>query len=259
MIHTYLIRKWPARCHTWKGLAIPVLIAILTISCEKQRVIEGNPASLQVFNATDDGLELRANLTGRHPIPYFNTLKIDNRKVAKMLISDAEVPVAFYAGADTLPQNTPVWNNNMRLETGRIYTLFLFGEKKSVAHILKEERFAGNRADDSVTHVRFVNMSEGQQVSVNLKGSAAGTLAGNLSFKDITEFTMLKVDKSVASYEFEFRDAVTGVLLGSFMASDIGNYMRGNIYLNASWSLVLVGKPGGTGLNAQRIIKIQHV
>jgi hypothetical protein len=249
MIHTHLIRKWSVRYHTWKCFAVAAFLAIASLSCKKQQLYEGNPAVLQVFNALEDGTWLYANLTGTHPIRYANALLLANQRYGKMNINDVVQPLAFYTTTDTLPKDTPVWNTDLKLERGKMYSLFLFGEKTHAEHRLIENNYPRYRTDDSVTNVRFANMSNGQPVSINLKGNPAGSLVSSLPYKEVTAFIALKADKSVASYEFEFRDADTGALLGSSLASDVNNYLFGNIYLNRSWMLVLAGKPGGSTLN----------
>lgn len=244
---------------TRKYFAVLILLAAASLSCKKQQVYDSNPAVLQVVNALEDGVMLYANLSGTHPIQYDKALSIPNKQFTRMNIIGSVQPMAFYGSKDTLPESTAVWSRDLQLGSGKMHTLFLFGEQKTPGHLLIENNYPGFRTDDSVTNVRFANMSNGQPVSVNLKGKPAGSLPGNLAYKEISTFIALKADKSVDNYEFEFRDAATGTLLCTFLAPGVNNYSLGqNIYLNRSWMLVLVGKPGGTGVNALSITKVDN-
>ncbi len=242
-----------------KYFAALVFLAAASLSCKKQKEPEGNPAVLQVFNALEDGVQLYANLSGTHPIPYSNALLIASKRSARMNLSGNIQPLAFYGGKDTLPESRPAWSRDLPLESGKLYSLFLFGEQAKPGHLLIENKYPPFRTDDSVTNVRFANMSNGQPVSVNLKGNPPGSLLGNLPFKEVSAFAALKADRSVSQYEFEFRDAATGALLGTFLAPSVNDYSLGpNLYLNMSWMLVLAGKPGGTGVNELSISKVDN-
>ena len=247
MKHTYLFR-----------ICLAVITLFASLSCRKQQVYEGNPAILQIFNALEDGASLYANLSGTHPILYANALLIPNQRFGRMNINEAVQPLAFYGSTDTLPQHKPVWSTGLELESGKLYSLFLFGETKAPGHLLIENHYPRYRTDDSVTHVRFANMYNAQPLSVNLKGQPTGSLISSLAYKEVSGFTELPVDKSVASYEFEFRDAGTGALMGTFLAPDVNVYLNGNVYLNVSWMLVLVPKPGGAGANTLNVINVSN-
>lgn len=249
MTHTYIIRKY---------LVLIILLAATSLSCKKQQVYEGNPAVLQVFNALEDGTWLYANLTGTHPILYANALNLPNQRFGRVNINEAVQPLAFYGAKDTLPEDKPVWSTELELGKGKLYSLFLFGDSKAPGHLLMENHYPAKRTDDSVTHVRFANMHNAQPVSINLKGKPAGSLMGSLAYKEVSGFTALPVNKSVPSYEFEFRDAATGALMGTFLAPFVNDYINTNVYLNASWMLVVLPKPGGSGTNTLNIINVDN-
>lgn len=242
-----------------KYFAALLLLAAATLSCKKQKVYDNPPAVLQVVNALEDGVSLYANPSGIHPIPYSHALFIANKQFARMNFAGSIQPLALYGTKDTLPESKPVWAQDLQLEESKLYSLFLFGEKSKPGHLLIQNNFPPFRSGDSVTHVRFANMSNGQPVSINLKGNPAGSLLNNLAYKEVSAFIALNVDKSVSQYEFEFRDAATGALLGTFLAPFVNDYSLGsNVYLNMSWMLMLAGKPGGTGVNQLSIINVDN-
>lgn len=258
MIHTYLTHKWSARRHAWKSFAIALLLAAVSLSCKKQTLQEGNPVMLQVINTVEGGEYLYANLTGTHPIRYANALLIGNPSWNRLTFTAASQPIAFYTQADTLPESKPVWNRTLEVVPGKIYSLFLTGETKSISHILTENIIPPYSKTDSMANVRFAHMYNGQPVSINLKGQPAGSLVKSIAYKEVTAYSALSANSSVDSYEFEFRNATTGELLGSFLVPDVNDYTYSTYYINASFTLVITAQPGGSGANTLKATRVDN-
>lgn len=232
------------------GFIILLIFPVLIGSCKKEELPEGNPAIIQVFNALEDGQSIRANLSGSHPIKYLTALTLRVREYAKIYSVLPVQPVAFYATADTMPDDAPVWKGDVQLERGKIYTMFLVNGTKGGETVFFKQEFPAI-PKDSVTFLGFANMSHGQSLSVNIKGQPHGSLISKLDFKEVSPYLQLPADKSVSNYVFELRDVTSGTLLTEFSANSINNYSFNNNWLHKTHIIVLTGKPGGTGVNKQ--------
>ncbi|WEK36490.1 MAG: hypothetical protein P0Y53_03170 [Candidatus Pseudobacter hemicellulosilyticus] len=239
-----------------------LLLASLSAGCKKNSVHEDNPAVLQLLNAMDNGLELRTNYAGQHPITYYTALKLWNKQFGPFntnYISQFPQPLALYGEADTLEKSIPVLDLQLELEPGGIYSLFVYGSKTDPGNLLhKDVHPVGNFAD-SLSFIRVVNLCPDQSISVNLKGQPAGSTAGQVDFRGVSEFAGHRITASTLSLEFEVRDAATGSLLTSLTTDPVqNNYGGKNLYINKSNSLVFVGRKDGTGVNAPQLLLMVH-
>jgi hypothetical protein len=229
-----------------------LLSMIVAGACSKQKTPEESPATVMLFNALEDGLSVRANLSGQHPIQYITALTLPPRNHTKAHSKQTVQAFAFYASADTMPKDEPVWSGDLPLQRGNIYSLFLYNDQQQAATLWIEEKLPGF-SKDSVIYIRFANLSNGQPVSVNLQGKPHGSLIGQLDFKALSAFIPLPADKSVTDYVFEVRDVATEELLAAYTAYGVGDYSGINNSLHRPWTLVLTGKRGGTGENLPQL------
>jgi hypothetical protein len=229
-----------------------LLLTVVAGACSKQKTPEESPATIMLFNALEDGITIRANLSGQHPIQYNTALLLPPRNHTKIHSKQAVQPFAFYASADTMPKDEPVWSGDLTLQSGNIYSLFLYSGAQQAEALLLEEKLPGF-SKDSVTYVRFANMSNGQPVSANIQGKPHGSLISQLDFKSVSAFIPLPADMSVSNYVFEIRDATTEALLAAYTANSIGDYSSINNFLHKPMTLVLTGKRGGTGENLPKL------
>lgn len=259
--HNTAARSW---CRT--AFAMAMLLSTFFSACKKDEIAEKHPASLQLLNAMNDGLTLRVNMSGNHPIRYSEALLLSNYGMYVQnndLIPVINFPqrIDFYAGADTMPHNSPVLSTTLHLEEGKIYSLFIHGDKNTAAYSLFQDNIPPIKRDDSVTHIRFANFSETQAISVNIKGEAIGSFIQNLHYKSLADFIEMKADHTVPDYEFEIRDQSTGTLLATFVTEYLATRaspFSPNEWLNKSHTLVVTGKAGGSGSNAIKVIKMSH-
>lgn len=237
-----------------KCLAFMVLTATCG-GCTKQKSPESNPSTIFVFNALEGGVSVRANLSGVHPVKYFTALHLLNRSRIALFSGQPVQPIAFYAQADTMPGDAPVWSDNLELERGKSYSLFLVtGDKGGEGIFMKDNIPAPQK--DSVTYLRFANMSNGAAISVNIKGQPNGSLINSLNWKEVSPFLSIPINKSISSIVFEVRNAATGNLIAEHISNDVNVYQWTNSYLHVPWTLVLTGKPGGTGGDLQRLTQL---
>jgi hypothetical protein len=106
--------------------------------------------------------------------------------------------------------------------------------------------------------LRFVNISKGSgPVSVNLAGQANGSEVEGLAYKNVSSFKKYKAGSGVSSYTFEFRDEVTGTLIGSCVVDGIdndGSMFAPNLRRNRNYTIALLGAPGGNAPSQVLII-----
>jgi hypothetical protein len=100
---------------------------------------------------------------------------------------------------------------------------------------------------DSTIGLRFVNLSPASApVSVNITGGANGSEVSSLPYKSITDFNNYPATAAISDYNFEFRDAATGALIGSYDVTGINTLLYGfnNTRLHRNLTLALLGLPG---------------
>lgn len=241
-----------------KGRFIALLLSVALMSaCTKQKSPEGNPSTIIVFNALENGTIVRANLSGKHPVKYITALQIWARGQNRLYSDQTVQPVAFFASADTMPDDSPVWSGDLLLEKGNIYSLFIVNGDKGGEHVFQQEHIPGLKKD-SVTYMRFANMSNGPAISVNIKGQPNGSFVSSLNFKGISSFAEIPLNKSLSSLTYEVRDAASGNLIAEYTTNDMNVYTYGNGFLHKAYTLVLTGKPGAAGQDLQRLTPIVY-
>lgn len=244
-----------------KNFVLLLLLVSAISSCKKNKDDYGNPAILQAYNLMDDGIQLRTNFSGTHPIRYSSAKSLLNKMIYvenNIFITQYPQTLALYAIPDTLAKDLPVLNMMLEFNRGDMYSLFVFGTRADAGYLLNKEIFTAGDPKDSLTFVRIVNLCPDQSITVNLKDRPQGSVAANVAFKQITAFTGIKADKSVSILEFEIRDQVSGNLIISYTATGINSYDGRNFWLNKNNSLIFTGRKNGTGLNAPKIVLAQH-
>ena len=234
------------------------------MGCQK-RTVEERPvqATLQIFNALDDGESIWINLSGNRPVKFNSLARANNKEylLSRNLIylKDSPSPFDIYTLKDTLPHQQPVISTTLSLNPGAIYSLFLHGEKSSAAWSLFKDDIPLINRQDSTTHVRIANFSEAQAISVNIKDHAPGSLVQSLPYKSLSAFIELEADITIAGYTFEFRDQETGALLSTYTTSNFqAAAVSPSQWLAKSNTLVFSGKPAGISPNNQKITLMNH-
>lgn len=243
-----------------RSFSLLVLLSAF-FACKKNKDNYGNPAILQAYNLMDDGIEIRTNFSGTHPIRYSSAKLLLNKVIFfenNIFVNQYPQPLALYAIPDTLEKDRPVLDMTLEFNPGEMYCLFLYGTKADPGYILNKENHQAGDPKDSLVFIRMVNLCPDQSISVNLKGKPHGSFAGNVPFKQITAFNSIKADKSVSRLEFEIRDQVSGDLITTYTALNINEYQGRNLWLNKTSTLIFTGRKNGTGLNAPKIMLAQH-
>ena len=239
-----------------------ITCSILAASCKKNREDYGTPAVIQLLNVMDDGIMLKVNYSGQHPIRYNRTLDLWNKEYNQFnTITMDQLPqtLALYSYEDTLSKDLPLIDAPLDIEKGNSYSFFAFGSKAEPDFLLNKDEHTAGDMSDSLTFIRIVNLVQGLTISVNLKDDPAGSVEQEVAFKGLSAFKGYAADRSVTEHVFEIRDRATGNLILSFPITDINETnITKNTWLNRTNSLVLTGQLNGTGVNEPMIVRIPH-
>lgn len=246
-------------------LIILLVAAFLLNACKKDELPD-NPATVQIFNALDDGEGLYANLSGHKPTQYKTLLSVSNKSYVYsnglnnnlVFINQYPQTIAFYAMKDTLPKDAPVIDQMLDLVPGSVYSLFIYGTKNSANYLLNKDQIPAINRRDSTTHFRIINLSEDQVLSVNKKGEPHKSFINKLAFKELSAFIELPASTSVTAFEFEFRDYETGDFIASFVRDNAYEKNVAHTFFSKSNTLVFVGKKSGTGTNQQKVVLMNN-
>ncbi|MBO9728520.1 MAG: DUF4397 domain-containing protein [Chitinophaga sp.] len=235
---------WYVMC---RGL-LPLLICGCLFSCSKEKNPPGT-SSLTIVNAIAGSDMLVANFSGTVPLNtylYANRLPYNFFSVLSNQFSaySGQQPLAIYAYPDTLEKSTPLFNMSLHLPVGSIHSLFLTGTMQHPDTMLVTDLLPVYLPEDSVTGIRFVNLSPGSApVSINIQGQTGSVEVSNLPYKGITGFKRYAAKTTSPDYVFEFRDAGSGALIASYQATGISNpgTLTPNNWRNRNVTLALLG------------------
>jgi hypothetical protein len=204
-----------------------LIIVILHSGCYKSNQPQGS-ASLTVVNAVAGSPALVTNFNSNEAGKTTNTLQY--YKAAKRVSYGGSTETGSFIGPTTLSLATitdtleNLWSGTLNLQTGMIYSFFLLGE--DTAHIdtlFITDAPPYHSPSDSSIGIRFVNLTNGDPVSVDIQGQSNGSEVSSLSYKNITSFKSYPALASSKNYIFEFRDVTTGNVLGSLTLSGVSN------------------------------------
>lgn len=246
------------RCGT--GLLTLCLLILFGSSCKKEADPPGT-ASLIIVNALPASNEVKLNFKSEGHVIYRKSPGIQYKLSLKTALKDFSNPqrLRLFQIPDTTDKDAPLLDLQLNLPLGSIYTLFLTGSLNAPDTLIrKEDLIPFFPAGDSAMAIRFVNLSkESAPVSINIQGLADGSEATSLGYKSLTAFKRYPVSRLLQDYVFEFRDAATGTLLASYTTLGLQQTAPNN-WVFRSFTVVLTGKPGGTGSLAPTAFLVGH-
>ncbi|TCC91057.1 DUF4397 domain-containing protein [Pedobacter hiemivivus] len=239
------------------------LFLLVMISCKKENSLPGT-AAITIVNTVVGCEKLVTNFKGTEPIDYYlaRILDYNSCNYRNLFTSySGKQRLALYNYPDTTDKSKPLFDMTLNLPVGSIYSLFLTGTVSTPDMLLLKETLPYYGQLDSLMGIRFVNLSPGSAaLSVNLVGKSNGSETATISFKSITDFKKYAVGVNINDYTFEFRDAVSGTLIADYTTSYVNDpgIEYPNPWLFRNFTLALIGKPGGTGADAQKVLLITH-
>jgi len=188
---------------TFRILGAIALMAALH-ACKQNNVTPGNLASINVTNAVIGGSALTYNTT---------STTVSNNNFMQLTMIAGNSLLNLYPAATP---SSSYYNNTIQTSSGDNYSLFLSGPSpSSVDAVLIKESYQ-NYAD-SLCGVRFINLSPNSNpISVNVSGSANGSIVTSLAYKAYSNFTQLPAKRLNRTYVFQIRDATTGNLITTY-------------------------------------------
>ena len=228
---------------------LPMWMAIcVLLSCTKQKTAPGT-ASLTLINAVPGSSpSLATNFGNDGPLNWYNSALqlvygVWNANAQKGSYSGQQ-KLTIYHYPDTTAHSTPVFDLTLNLAVGTIHTLFLTGTMSAPDTLFTTDLLPYHPSTDSSLGIRFVNLQPGSApVSINITGSANGSEVSSLAYKSITGFKNYPATSNITDYNFEFRDAATGTLIGNLNVNNI-NITDYNKRRFRNFTLALLGLPG---------------
>ncbi|MFI5163364.1 MAG: DUF4397 domain-containing protein [Sphingobacteriales bacterium] len=231
-------------------------------SCKKTNVyLASGGSSLTIVNALVSGSALVGNFNYNVPLHYYRTAQqIANYNSLEFGNYSGDVQLALSQITDT---THTVFKGIVSLPKNTIQTLFITGTVAAPESFQTTDKPLYHAPADSTAGIRFVNLSPGSNpVSVDIIGNANGSEVTSLAYKNVTAFKNYAATYNIASYIFEFRDAASGALLGTYTLNGVNNGTGKNTSTNlVRWkniTIALKGSPGGTGTAAQGTFLINN-
>jgi hypothetical protein len=256
-----------------RSIVVTFLLSLLITSCDKEAAILPPGASLSMIAAMPDVEMLYTSFAGTdRPENYlysgillYNNYNLSSGGSSLFNRPAGDQRLAFYRRGDTLHPEKPFIALTLPLKAGGIYSLFLAGTAAAPDTLFTEEIIPWYSVKDSVTGLRFINLSPGSNpVTINIAGKADGSEVEALPYKSYTGFIPYPAHANVNDYTFEFRDKSSGKLLASFNTGKMNKYASTprvtevNKWLFRNSTLVLLGLPDGQGAQAQKVAIINH-
>lgn len=238
------------------------LLLMVMVSCKKDLPSNDEAVSITIAHAVTGAGQLVANWNGTGLITYRQATKMfytDNTNTYNFGRKAGEIKLGIYQMPDTLAKDAPLYNFTFNMPKGAIKTIWLCGTVNAPDSFFVNELPPSYALQDTVTGIRFLNLIPGgTKVSVNIAGNSTGSEVADLSYKQLSGYIKYKVITNPSNnILFEFRDAGTGTLLATYNATVI-NSVPANSWLHNNFTFAIAGKPGETGTNAPKIMKVQH-
>lgn len=247
-----------------KCFYIYALLIILS-ACMKSETPAGT-ASLTIENTVPNSLPLVSNFDDGQTVYWYKTapkITYGAYTTATQFRSYSGTKnLALYQYPDTTEHDQPLVRMSLRLDIGKIYSLYVTGTVDHPDTVFTEDHLPYHAVTDSTMGLRFTNLSPGSNpVSINLTGQPHGGVVASLPFKGVTDFKIYSARSSVTSMLFEIRDVATDTLITTYKANNIsapGASYSPNTWMYKNNTLALIGLPGGTGTTIQKIMLIRN-
>jgi hypothetical protein len=211
----------------------PLLVACLFIACNKNNLSPSSVAAFNIVNASIGSQGLVINFSDTI-VPYFAASEYTVGFGSSALFSPltGKRPLVLTDLTDTA---IPILKTNYQLNPGGIYSLFISGSISAPDTIFSKDNIPLYGLTDSLTGVRFVNLSEGSNpLSIDIAGNPNMSVLNSLPYKNISVFQSFPANSTAAAngYAFEFRDGISDSLLVSYPL---------NIVINKNQTLAFYG------------------
>ena len=245
----------------FKAIVLAGGMLISGISCKKELREEIFPASLTIVNGVNDTTSFLTVYFGNsQPKIYGRLSYISNGSSFDYATDKMNQPVTLFRNNDTLQPNKPFLKTNLELAPGGIFTHFVYGSPTQVKQKTIKEQLPPRSLNDSVAHLRIINLFDNRPIDVVQLEPVAGTMVSNLAYEQLSGFIKVPVNASVMNFRFEVRDHATGIRLATM--SDINIY-PGTTTQNTQWlfkarTMLVTGTWTSEGVFSARATSIGH-
>jgi hypothetical protein len=248
-----------------KQIISGILLSMLFIACSKQEPVRPGSTALVLFHGVAGANNLKTSFSTDAPALFYRLNDISYGGFHPGANFQApvagKVPLNLYQLPDTMPKAEPLFKLELDLPEGSMHSLFLTGTPAAPDYVFVEDEPLPLPRGDSAMGVRFVNLMNGDiPVSINLITKEEGSEVMDLPYKGVTAFKKYEVKMNVADYVFEFRNASTGDILGTYTTTGIANdgKLVANAWVYKNFAFALVGVYGGTGALAPKVVKVNY-
>ena len=192
------------------------ICCVVVFSCKKNSGPLILPSSVNVINAIPSSNPIIPVFGTKDAIQYFSTAQSISYQGFwhySPPVGSNDLYVVQVADTTSVDLKAALFNGQLNLEEGTIYSLFLAGDTAKVDTMLVKD-IVPTYADSSAG-VRFINLIPGTpMISVNLTGSPSAIEFKDLGYKTLSSFRKYAADNSVGgSYTFDVRDESSGTLI----------------------------------------------
>ncbi|MBP1650754.1 MAG: hypothetical protein H6Q26_911 [Bacteroidetes bacterium] len=206
---------------------------LLGTSCKKELREEIFPASLTIVNGISDNTSiLTAYFGNSQPRIYATLAYIGSSSAFNYATDQMNLPFTLFRNYDTLQPDKPFLKTSLQLETGGIFTHFVYGSPTQVKQKTVKEQLPAYSLNDSVANLRIINLFDNRSIDVLELEPEAVSLVTDLAYEQLSDFIKVPVNASVQNFRFEVRDHTTGTTLATM--SEVNIY-PGSATLNTQW------------------------
>jgi hypothetical protein len=208
-------------------------IMILGISCKKELPEEIFPASLTIVNGVNDNASFLTGYFGNsQPKVYARLAYYSSGNASDYATNKMMQPLTLFINHDTLVPNKPFLKTTLQLEPGGIFTHFVYGSPTQVKQKFVKEKLPARSLNDSVVHLRIINLFENRPIDVLQLEPVPGVMAINLAYEELSDFVKVPANTSVNNFRFEVKDHATGEILTTLTEINI---FPGTTTPNTAW------------------------
>lgn len=247
------------RCFKAGLLAIGILIS--GTSCKKESREEIFPASLTIVNGINDNTSFLTVYFGNSQPKFYGRLSyIGSGNSFDYATDKMNQPVTLFRNYDTLQPNNPFLKTTLELDTGGIFTHFVYGSPAKVKQKTIKEQLPPRSLNDSVAHLRIINLFDNRPIDVVQLEPVPGTMVTNLAYEQLSGFIKVPVNASVNNFRFEVRDHATGVTLATMSEVNIypGTTTQNTQWLFKARTMLVTGTWTAAGVFSARVKSIGH-
>ena len=217
------------------GIGIVGLVLSLT-SCLKDKNDSGNnndvSAGLMAFNLAPSqstaGFKIGGNVVTQFPLAYNNYTSV----YLPIFPGTRTIDAFSFSSGNTLATASGSF------ETGKFYSVFLVGTDSTLENVIVRDNF-DSLSSSGKSYVRYINaIADASSPTVTIASGSTNVVNESASFKTVSEFKT--IDAGSVN--------VTVTNGGTINANRTITLEAGKVY-----TVLLIGKPGGTGDNAVQV------